>query len=48
LNEDEKKVAMKLNGYGLGKHMNPENLSISLENSFSDLIIEAEWCKINF
>ena len=48
LNEDEQKVATKLKGYGLGKHTDPENLSVSLENSFSDLIIEAEWCKINF
>ena len=27
---------------------NSENLTLSLENSFSDLIFEAEWCKINF
>jgi len=48
LNEDEQKVAAKLEGFGLGTFTNTENLSISLENSFSDLIFEAEWCKINF
>jgi hypothetical protein len=48
LNDDDKKIAMKLKGYGLGQLSNEENLRIPLEDGFSDLIFEAEWCKINF